>query len=111
MRVVFDGRHVFGALADRLPDAIAVDRADDSWVAVAAASVVAKRRRDALYALIARRIRSEPWGKEIALIALTGWGQEEDRRRSQEAGFDGHLVKPVNYPGLMTLLASLGVAK
>ena len=60
---------------------------------------------------VARRIRSEPWGKEIVLIALTGWGQEEDRRKSQEAGFDGHLVKPVNYPALMTLLTSLGVAR
>ena len=55
---------------------------------------------------VARRIRDQPWGKNIVLIALTGWGQEEDRRRSQEAGFDGHLVKPVNYLALMTLLGS-----
>jgi len=60
---------------------------------------------------VARRIREQPWGKEIVLIALTGWGQEEDRRKSQEAGFDGHLVKPVNYPALMALLSSLGVVK
>ena len=60
---------------------------------------------------VCRRIREEPWGKEMVLIALTGWGQDEDRRRSHEAGFDGHLVKPVNYPALMTLLDSLGVAK
>jgi ribonuclease HII len=58
-RIVFDGRLVFGDLADQLPDAVAVDGAEDSWVAVAAASVVAKRRRDTLYALIARRIRSQ----------------------------------------------------
>ncbi len=44
----------------------------------------------------ARRIRKEPWGKNIMLVALTGWGQEEDRRRSSEAGFDIHLVKPVD---------------
>jgi CheY-like chemotaxis protein len=47
----------------------------------------------------------------VTLIALTGWGQDEDRRKSQEAGFDGHLVKPVNYPALIALLDSLGVAK
>jgi len=60
---------------------------------------------------VCRRIRDEPWGKEMVLIALTGWGQDEDRRKSHEAGFDGHLVKPVNYPALMALLDSLGVAK
>ena len=60
---------------------------------------------------VCRLIREEPWGKEMVLIALTGWGQDEDRRKSHEAGFDGHLVKPVNYPALMTLLDSLGVAK
>ena len=41
-----------------------------------------------------RRIRQEPWGKEMALVAQTGWGQEDDRRRTQAAGFDHHLVKP-----------------
>ena len=60
---------------------------------------------------VCRRIREEPWGKEMVLIALTGWGQEEDRRKSHEAGFDGHLVKPVNYPALVgALLDSVGVA-
>ena len=54
-----------------------------------------------------RRIRGQPWGKNMVLVALTGWGQVEDRRKSQEAGFDGHLVKPVNYTELMNLLASL----
>jgi PAS domain S-box-containing protein len=42
-----------------------------------------------------REIRRRPWGREATLVALTGWGQEEDRRRSREAGFDLHLVKPV----------------
>ena len=55
----------------------------------------------------ARKIREQPWGKEIAIIALTGWGQEDDRRKSKEAGFDGHLVKPVDYDKLLELLASL----
>jgi len=54
----------------------------------------------------ARRIRGEDWGKDALLVALTGWGQEEDRRKSREAGFDEHLVKPVDYDKLMKLLAS-----
>jgi CheY-like chemotaxis protein len=41
------------------------------------------------------------------MIALTGWGQEEDRRKSRDSGFDGHLVKPVNHAALMTLVTSL----
>lgn len=53
-----------------------------------------------------RRIRSESWGKDMMLIALTGWGQEDDRRRTVEAGFDAHLVKPVDIGRLMDVLAS-----
>lgn len=56
---------------------------------------------------VARRIRQAPWGGDMTLIALTGWGQEEDRRHSEEAGFDYHLVKPVEAPALNRLLASL----
>jgi PAS domain S-box-containing protein len=56
-----------------------------------------------------RQIRGEPWGSEITMLALSGWGQDEDRRKSREAGFDGHLVKPVDYPELLNLLASLPV--
>jgi PAS domain S-box-containing protein len=55
----------------------------------------------------ARRIRAEPWGDGMILVAVTGWGQEEDRRRTTQAGFDGHLVKPVDYHALMELLATL----
>ena len=43
----------------------------------------------------------------MLLIALTGWGQEDDRRKSKEAGFDGHLVKPLETATLMELLDSL----
>jgi CheY-like chemotaxis protein len=42
------------------------------------------------------------------VVALTGWGQEEDRQRSREAGFDAHLVKPVDYDHLEKVLAALG---
>jgi CheY-like chemotaxis protein len=52
-----------------------------------------------------RRIRERPWAKGTVIVALTGWGQEEDRRRSQEAGFDRHLVKPVDVNDLTKLLA------
>ncbi len=56
---------------------------------------------------VARRIRAQPWGKAITLVALTGWGQDSDRRRSREAGFDSHLVKPLDLDKLTDLLASL----
>jgi signal transduction histidine kinase len=45
---------------------------------------------------LARRMRATPWGKGLVLIALTGWGQDSDRRRSSEAGFDSHWVKPLD---------------
>jgi two-component system, chemotaxis family, CheB/CheR fusion protein len=56
---------------------------------------------------VCRRVRELPWGKDVVLIALTGWGQQEDRRRSKDAGFDGHLVKPVEPEALLDLLNSL----
>jgi PAS domain S-box-containing protein len=54
-----------------------------------------------------RRIREQPWGRSIIILALTGWGQEGDRQQSQEAGCDGHLVKPVSLPDLQSYLAGL----
>lgn len=54
---------------------------------------------------VCRAIRSEPWGNDIYIVALTGWGQEEDRRRTREAGFDAHLVKPVDPVVLLDLVA------
>jgi CheY-like chemotaxis protein len=59
----------------------------------------------------ARHIRQQPWGKCTVLIALTGWGQPEDRRRTAEAGFDHHLVKPVEPKALENLLDGLKRAK
>ena len=52
----------------------------------------------------ARRIRTLPWGKNVRLAALTGWGQEEDRQRAAAAGFDHHLVKPVDPVALAKVL-------
>jgi len=54
-----------------------------------------------------RRIREQPWSHGVFLVALTGWGQDEDKRRSKEAGFDHHLVKPVEPAALEKLLAKL----
>jgi PAS domain S-box-containing protein len=54
-----------------------------------------------------KQLRLRPWGQKILIIALTGWGQEDDRVRSREAGCDGHLVKPVHLPDLEKMLANL----
>lgn len=53
---------------------------------------------------LARHIRAEPWGRPVLLIAASGWGQAVDKARSREAGFDHHLVKPVAFAALETLL-------
>ena len=52
---------------------------------------------------IARHVR-EQRGKDVLLVAITGWGQEDDRRRAREAGFDEHLVKPADFTRLVRLL-------
>ena len=57
---------------------------------------------------VARRIRAESWGRGAVLVALTGWGQDVDRRRSREAGFDMHLVKPVDPATICDMLVSSG---
>jgi DNA-binding NarL/FixJ family response regulator len=54
-----------------------------------------------------QRIRERPWGRGVAIIALTGWGQDGDRERSREAGCDGHLVKPVDLADLARALTDL----
>src|SRR6185503_17471524 len=60
---------------------------------------------------VARKIREQPWGQTVVLVALTGWGQEEDRRRSQDAGFNYHLTKPIDPLTLTDLLARLSLAE
>ena len=54
--------------------------------------------------LTCRSVRACDWGRRAMIVAVTGWGQDADRRRSREAGFDGHLVKPVDYAALKDLL-------
>ena len=58
---------------------------------------------------VARHIRMQPWGREMRLVAITGWGQPEDRSRAIKAGFDYHLTKPVSLEDLADILNAKGV--
>jgi CheY-like chemotaxis protein/anti-sigma regulatory factor (Ser/Thr protein kinase) len=55
----------------------------------------------------AKRIREQPWGRQVGLVAITGWGQPKDRDRTLQAGFDAHLVKPVDDRELFSVLERL----
>ena len=55
-----------------------------------------------------RRIRQRPWARNVVVVACTGWGEDEDRRRAQEAGFNRHIVKPVDTGALQTVISSAG---
>jgi len=59
----------------------------------------------------ARAIRREPWGQRMTLIALTGWGRSSDLQAAREAGFDGHLLKPVEPEALIQLINKLRTAR
>jgi len=56
---------------------------------------------------VAKQIRAQPFGKEIMLIALTGYGQDSDRLASTEAGFNHHLVKPAKFEQLLQILSTV----
>lgn len=89
VRVVYSGDAAISAAAESRPQAVVMD--------------IGMPDPDGCEA--ARRIRREPWGEGITLIALTGWSQKEDLRRTREAGFDHHLVKPPEPEELRDLLA------
>ncbi len=91
LRVVHDGFEAVRVAEEFRPDVILMD--------------VGMPRLNGLDAT--RRIREQDWGKAITIIALTGWGQDQDKARSQEAGCDAHLVKPVNPDDLEKLLNEL----
>lgn len=59
----------------------------------------------------ARRIRAEPWGAKAILVALTGWGRKTDVAAALAAGFDGHLLKPVETDALLSLLRELSARR
>jgi len=94
-RTAYDGQDGVEVAAEFRPDVIVLD--------------IGMPKLDGYEAC--RRIRDEPWGKSVVLIAVTGWGQVEDRRRSREAGFEHHMVKPVDTRALMKLLAGLQAGK
>ncbi len=58
---------------------------------------------------VCRRLRKLEWGRQATIIALTGWGQDQDRRRSAEAGFNHHLVKPADPTTLLKMLDGIAV--
>ena len=89
--VALDGEQAVKAAERLLPDAILLD--------------IGLPRVDGYE--VCRRIRQQPWGRDLMIVALTGWGQEEDRQKSREAGFNTHLVKPVHDDVILSLLASL----
>jgi CheY-like chemotaxis protein len=60
---------------------------------------------------IARAIRREPWGAEVLMVAVTGWGRPEDQQRASEAGFDHHLTKPVDVDRMEQLLQDFASAR
>lgn len=58
---------------------------------------------------VARAVRGEPWGRRVLLVAVTGWGEPEDKERAGAAGFDHHLTKPVDVDELEKLLGDFAV--
>ena len=56
---------------------------------------------------VCRHMRAQPWSEGMAIVALTGWGQEQDRQRTRAAGFDDHLVKPAELEALTALFDRL----
>jgi PAS domain S-box-containing protein len=90
VRTVHDGAAAVAAVAESMPDVVLLD--------------IGMPRMNGYEA--ARRIRSLPGGDVVRLVALTGWGQAEDRRRTHEAGFDAHVTKPVAFEELQRLLVA-----
>jgi CheY-like chemotaxis protein len=90
-RVVYDGAAALRALPEHRPEILFLD--------------LGMPEMDGEE--VARRVRAAPEFRDTVLIAMTGWGQEEDRRRSESAGFDFHLVKPADIDVLHGLLSSL----
>lgn len=89
IRTAYDGVEAVEVAAEFRPDVVLLD--------------LGLPRLDGYQA--AQRIRAEPWGENVLLVALTGWDHEDDRRRTSEAGFDQHLVKPVDSGMLMKILS------
>ena len=87
-RVAHDGEEAFAIASTFLPEVMILD--------------IAMPRMDGLQ--LARRIRAEPWGRDVLLIAASGWAQADHRSQSRASGFDHHLVKPIDPTALSELL-------
>jgi PAS domain S-box-containing protein len=87
MKIAYDGEQAFATAALFRPDVVFLD--------------IGMPRLNGYE--VAQRIRAEPWGKAMKLIAVTGWGQSEDKRRAFESGFDHHITKPINPQSLRPL--------
>ncbi|SMF97412.1 PAS domain S-box-containing protein [Methylomagnum ishizawai] len=95
VRVAYDGSAALALLAEFPPDVVLLDLGMPGMDGYE----------------VARRIRGQPGGRDIALFALTGWGQAADRHRTRLGGFDQHLVKPVDFEDLRRLLAEVGTCR
>jgi len=91
VRVAFDGAAALDLADDFRPEIMVLD--------------LGMPKLDGLE--VCRRVRARQWGDDVTIIALTGWGQEQDRRRTLEAGFDHHLVKPVEPQALARLISEV----
>ena len=91
VRTANDGQQAIEVAAEFLPDVVLMD--------------IGMPKMNGYEA--AQHIRQQPWGEKMILVALTGWGQEEDKLRTKEAGFDHHLVKPADPSELRRLLQEL----
>ena len=80
VRIVHDGASALDAVRDFRPDVAFLDIGMPGLTGYE----------------VAQAVRAEPWGREVQLIAVTGWGQPDDRARARTAGFDWHLVKPID---------------
>jgi CheY-like chemotaxis protein len=90
VRIAYDGVEALGLASEYRPDAIVLD--------------IGMPKMNGYD--VAKKLRAEPTGQQMTIIALSGWGQEEDKRRSREAGIDHHLVKPLEPTSLLQVLAS-----
>jgi CheY-like chemotaxis protein len=88
VRTAYDGRSAISETEVFRPDALLLDLGLPDLDGV----------------MVCKAIKSQPWGKETVVVALSGWGQEEDKRRTAEAGFDAHLTKPARIEQVTALL-------
>ena len=87
VRVAYDGERAFELMAQFHPDIALLDIGMPGMNGYE----------------LAAKVREQPWGAGIHLVAVTGWGQEDDRRRALAAGFDAHLVKPADFAAVSAL--------